>query len=140
MTHAYAPLTPAGRRCFATRVISEGRPVAHVAAEAGVARSILTKWMARYHHGGPHALEDYSSAPTTRLPVEVFELIDTWRRENKWSARMIPRELAIQGTPARSGRSRAGCTGWGSPDAKTWTPAGRTTATRHRSPRPSPGT
>ncbi len=47
----------------------------------------------------PHALEDHSSVPTTRptrLPVEVIELIDTWRRQNKCSACRITHELAIQ--------------------------------------------
>ncbi|WP_290658638.1 IS481 family transposase [Kocuria sp.] len=100
MTHANAPLTPAGRHRLVTRVISEGRPVAHVAAEAGVARSTLTKWVHRYQTGGPQALEDRSSAPATRptrLPVEVIELIDTWRRQKKWSARRITHELAIHG-------------------------------------------
>ena len=100
MTHANAPLTPAGRHRLVSRVITEGRPVAHVAAEAGIARSTLTKWVHRYHHGGPHALEDHSSAPATRptrLPVEVIELIDTWLRHKKWSARRIHHELSAQG-------------------------------------------
>ncbi|GIG34506.1 hypothetical protein Col01nite_36650 [Cellulomonas oligotrophica] len=46
MSHANAPLTPAGtlrlvRRC-------ESRPIAHVAAEAGISRQCLSKWKARY--------------------------------------------------------------------------------------------
>ena len=35
----------------------DGRPIAHVAAEAGVARSTLTKWVHRYRADGIEALE-----------------------------------------------------------------------------------
>ncbi len=38
MTHANAPLTPEGRQRLVTRVVDDGRPIAHVAAEAGIAR------------------------------------------------------------------------------------------------------
>jgi transposase-like protein len=63
MTHANAPLTPAGRRRLVER--SQHRPVAHVAAEAGVARQTVTKWVHRYQELGEVGLLDRSSAPHT---------------------------------------------------------------------------
>lgn len=97
MTHRNAPLTCIGRHRAVTEVLQRGRPIAHVAAEFHIARSTLSKWVARYRSGGPAALEDRSSAPAhrpTRLPAWVVELIESWRREKKWSARRIARELA----------------------------------------------
>ena len=52
MTHRNSPLTPAGRLRLVQRVERDGRPIAHVAAEAGVARSTLTKWVYRYRDDG----------------------------------------------------------------------------------------
>lgn len=100
MTHRNSPLTPAGRQRLVRRVEVDGRAIAHVAAEAGIARSTLTKWVHRYRADGLEALEDRSSAPArrpSRLPVEVIELIDAWRRDHKWSARRIALELSDRG-------------------------------------------
>ena len=100
MTHRNSPLTPAGRLRLVRRVEDDGRPIAHVAAEAGVARSTLTKWVHRYRDDGAEALEDRISAPArrpSRPPIEVLELIDSWRREHKWSARRIALERASHG-------------------------------------------
>ena len=49
---------------------------------------------------GAEALEDRTSAPArrpSRPPIKVLELIDSWRRENKWSALRIALELAGRG-------------------------------------------
>lgn len=100
MPHANAPLTPAGRHRLVTRVVADSRPLAHVAAEAGINRSTLTKWVTRYRAEGPEALTDRSSAPSRRprrLPAEAIELIDTWRRDHKWPARRIHLELTTHG-------------------------------------------
>jgi hypothetical protein len=43
MSHAHAPLTPAGRLRLVLRC--EDRPIAHVAAEAGISRQCLSKWI-----------------------------------------------------------------------------------------------
>lgn len=100
VTHANAPLTPTERPLQVERVVIDGRPIAHVAAEADVARATLSKWVAPYRDGGEDALVDYSSAPANRpgrIPVwvvETIETIETWRRDHKWSARRIARELA----------------------------------------------
>lgn len=97
MTHANAPLTPIGRLRAVEEVLDRGRPIAHVAAEFHIARATLSKWVTRYRQSGPEGLVDRSSAPAhrpTRLPVWVLELIEAWRREKKWAARRITRELA----------------------------------------------
>ena len=100
MTHRNAVLTPRGRYRLVMRV-QAGRPIAHVAAEAGIARATLSKWLARYHQGGTQALEDRSSAPLgrpTRTSAKTVDLIEHWRRAHKWSARRIGHELAARGT------------------------------------------
>lgn len=97
MTHRNAPLTVLGRQRAVAQVLERGRPIAHVAAEFHIARSTLSKWVARYHAEGEAGLEDRSSAPAnrpTRIPAWVVELIECWRRTKKWSARRITRELA----------------------------------------------
>lgn len=91
MTHRNAPLTPQGRYRLVMRV-QAGRPIAHVAAEAGIAR---------YRQGGTEALEDRSSAPLhcpTQTSAETVDLIEHWHRTHKWSARRISHELAVRRT------------------------------------------
>ena len=100
MTRRNAPLTPQGRYQLVMRV-QAGRPIAHVAAEAGIARATLSKWVARYRQGGVPELEDRSSAPfhcPARTSAETVDLIEHWRRTHKWSARRISHELAVRGT------------------------------------------
>ena len=100
MTHRNAPLTPQGRYRLVMRV-QAGRPIAHVAAEAGIARATLSKWVARDRQGGIPEPEDLSSAPAhrpTRTSAETVDLIEHWRRTHKWSARRISHELAVRGT------------------------------------------
>lgn len=48
MAHANAPLTPEGRRRLIERIILDGRPISHVAAEAGVSRQRLSVWLHRF--------------------------------------------------------------------------------------------
>src|SRR5690606_13469183 len=101
MSHANAPLTPAGRLRLIGRC--QDRPIAHVGAEAGVSRACLSKWKARYDAEGIDGLLDRSSAPyrrPTQLAPEVVDLIETWRRDKKWAARKISRELALVGHQA----------------------------------------
>ena len=96
MTHRNAPLTPEGRLRLVRRC--QHRPIAHIAAEAGVSRQCLGKWVARYREHGEAGLVDHSSAPArrpTQTPVAVVEQIAAMRR-NKWSARRIVRELAAK--------------------------------------------
>ena len=98
MTHANAPLTPAGRLRLVQRC--KTRPIAHVAAEAGVSRQCLSKWKARYDEHGEAGLVDRASVPRTsptQLDQRVVEQIEAWRREHKWTARQIHRELTRTG-------------------------------------------
>jgi transposase len=98
VSHASALLTPAGRLRLVTRC--QTRPIAHVAAEAGVSRQCLSKWVNRYRTCGEAGLADRSSAPhscPSQTPPQVVELIEGWRREHKWSARKIAVELAVHG-------------------------------------------
>ena len=98
MSHANAPLTPAGRLRLVRRC--EYRPVAHVAAEAGVSRQCLSKWKARFETLGEIGLLDRASVPhrsPTQLDIELVSQIETWRREHKWTARQITLELHRRG-------------------------------------------
>ena len=62
MSHRNAPLTPEGRRRLCQRV-DGGRPICHVAAEAGIARQTLAKWHSRWEVDGEDGLRDRSSRP-----------------------------------------------------------------------------
>ncbi|UPU87588.1 IS481 family transposase [Demequina sp. TMPB413] len=98
MHHANAPLTAEGRLRLIQRC--QHRPIAHVAAEAGVSRACLSKWKSRFDSDGFAGLADRSSAPHARPTItapEVVELIETWRREHHWTARAIRRELVAHG-------------------------------------------
>lgn len=98
MSHANAPLTPAGRLRLIERCRT--RPIAHVAAEAGISRQCLSKWKSRYDQLGEIGLLNRSSAPhasPTQIPADVVERIEALRRDKKWSARLIAVELNTQG-------------------------------------------
>lgn len=98
MSHANAPLTPAGRLRLIERCRT--RPIAHVAAEAGVSRACLSKWKARYDRLGEAGLHDRASVPhhsPTQTSDAVVERIEALRREHKWSAARIALELAGEG-------------------------------------------
>ena len=98
LSHANAPLTPAGRLRLIERC--QHRPIAHVAAEAGVSRACLSKWKNRYDRLGEAGLIDQSSAPHTRpnrLDEQVVVRIEVLRRDRKLSARRITIELAADG-------------------------------------------
>ena len=85
MSHANAPLTPEGRRRLCERV-DAGRPICHVAAEAGVSRQTLGKWYARWQESGPAGLHDRSSAPRRhphQTSTEVEDLVEAARRQHK---------------------------------------------------------
>jgi transposase len=87
-----------GRRRLVERCRT--RPIAHVAAEAGVSRACLSKWKNRYDTHGEVGLQDRPSPPRsspTQTPPDVVERIERLRRDNKWSARRITIELANQG-------------------------------------------
>lgn len=83
--HANAKLTPAGRKVLVTR-IAAGRPIAHVAAEMGVARQTATRWWNRWLELGDAGLEDRSSRPKTcsqRTSPKLERKICELRRKRK---------------------------------------------------------
>ncbi len=64
MSHANALLTPAGRLPLVQRCRT--RPIAHVAAEAGVSRQCLSKWKRRFDELGEVC---WAIGPASRLPA-----------------------------------------------------------------------
>ena len=108
VSHRNAPLTPAGRLRLVQRC--RYRPIAHVAAEAGVSRQCLSKWVNRYRHHGESGLVDRSSAAhrhPTQLEAEIIAEIAQLRRDKKWSARLIAVELADRGHRVSTAINRA---------------------------------
>lgn len=100
MTHRNAPLTPEGRRRLCERV-DAGRPICHVAAEAGIARQTLGRWYSRWVHEGEAGLQDRSSRPhdcphqtSAEIEAEVCRL----RRERKLGPVQLVAVLARAGT------------------------------------------
>ncbi|WP_461058898.1 helix-turn-helix domain-containing protein [Streptomyces pseudoechinosporeus] len=74
--HPNFPLTPEGRRRLHERVAA-GRPIAHVAAEAGMSRRCLAKWYARWQAHGEDGLLDHFSRPASspsRSPEDIADL------------------------------------------------------------------
>lgn len=104
--HRNAPLIGEGRKRLCERVAA-GRPLAHVAAEAGISRRCLAKWYGRWCVHGDAGLADRSSAPN-RSPAQTREdtadLIEQLRRTHKFGparlAAVLHAEHAITVAPA----------------------------------------
>jgi transposase len=99
VSHRNAPLSYEGRRRLVRRC--QQRPIAHVAAEMGISRGCASKWVNRYRRYGELGLRERSSTPRhspTATSAEVVARIETWRRQQKWSAARITHELAEQGS------------------------------------------
>jgi transposase InsO family protein len=95
--HANAPLTERGRMIMVER-IAEGRPIAHVAAEMGVARKTATKWWRRWLAEGPAGLADRSSRPRRcphRTPARVEGQIVRLRQRRKLGPARIASVLGM---------------------------------------------
>jgi transposase InsO family protein len=83
--HRNAPLTPEGRQRLCLQ-IDAGRPIAHVAAEAGISRRCLAKWYARWRAHGENGLLDHSSRPNhspARTSEPLAGLVEALRRQTK---------------------------------------------------------
>ncbi|MFX4288413.1 IS481 family transposase [Janibacter sp. G349] len=78
-----------------------GLNCAHIAAEAGLSRQCLSKWVARYREHGVEGLHDRSSrpgfSPTATSQDVVDRIIEL--RTRKWSARRIHLALTQEGAP-----------------------------------------
>ena len=91
VAHANARLNLHGRRLLVSRVIEDGRPVAHVAKELGVSRQCAHRWVARFRAEGDADLADRSSRPhrcprrtTAQAEQQVLQLRRTERRGQDW--------------------------------------------------------
>jgi transposase InsO family protein len=102
VSHRNARLTVFGRRLIVERVLNQGRPRAHVAAEMGVSRQCVSHWIARFLDEGDDGLHDRSSRPHTspaRTPAEVEARVVTVRQQQRRGQDWIGPEL---GVPART--------------------------------------
>ncbi|WP_425334550.1 helix-turn-helix domain-containing protein [Prescottella agglutinans] len=61
MSNRSAPLTPVGRLRLVHRC--KCRPIEHVAAEAGISRQYLSKWVSRYRTSGDAGPHDRAGVP-----------------------------------------------------------------------------
>ena len=98
VAHANARLNLHGRRLLVSRVISDGRPVAHVAKELGVSRQCAHRWVARYRAEGDAGLHDRSSRPhrcPRRTSPDVEQQVLQLRRDERRGQDWIGPELGI---------------------------------------------
>ncbi len=100
MAHRNARLTVYGRRLLITRVVAEGRPVAHVVKELGCSRATGYKWLARWRAEGDSGLHDRSCVAhrlPAKTPAELEQRVCQLRQQHK----LGPRRLApLVGLPA----------------------------------------
>ena len=102
MAHGNARLTIHGRTLLITRVLYDGRPVAHVAKELGISRQCAHRWVSRFRREGPAGLQDRSSRPRsmpTRTPVEVEQRVLALRAQLRQGQDRIG---PVAGVPART--------------------------------------
>lgn len=102
VAHANARLNVHGRRLLVSRVVDDGRPVAHVAKELGVSRQCAHRWVARFRAEGDTGLLDRSSRPLhcpRRTPANVEHRVLQLRHDERRGQDWIGPELAI---PART--------------------------------------
>ena len=113
MAHANARLNFHGRCLLVSRIIDDGRPVAHVAKELGVSRQCAHRWVNRFRLEGPTGLVDRSSRPhhcPRRTSTEREDAVVAARRELRCGpaglsqatgvpARTISRILSRRGAP-----------------------------------------
>lgn len=95
--HPNAKLTPAGRRLLVQRIAS-GRPIAHVAAEMGVARQTAYRWWRRWLAEGEAGLGDRSCRPwrsPRRTPRTLERRIERLRRRLKLGPVRIAYRLGL---------------------------------------------
>jgi len=94
--HRNAPLSPEGRRRLCLRV-DAGRPICHVASEAGIARQTLGRWYARWREEGEDGLQDRSSRPAAcphQTDPEVEAVVVALRRKHKVGPVQLVAKLA----------------------------------------------
>ncbi len=98
MPHRSARLTVHGRRLLVERVLVQGRPRAHVAAEMGISRQCASRWIARYRSEGDAGLHDRSSRPhrvPRRTDAAVEARVVTARQQHRRGQDWIGPELGL---------------------------------------------
>lgn len=94
--HRNARTNPYSRALMIRRVRQEGRSVRETAAELGVSRQTVYKWLRRFE-AAPH-LEDQSSRPRRspqQTPPRLVQRIEQLRRKRKLTAVEIAAELRL---------------------------------------------
>lgn len=102
MSHANARLTFHGRCLLVERVLSDRRPVSHVAKELGISRQAAHRWVARFRAEGVAGLQDRSSRPhrmPRRTPAQVEATVVAARRDLRQGRDRI---AEATGVPART--------------------------------------
>lgn len=102
MSHRNARLNLHGRLLLVERVISQQRPVSHVAKELGVSRQCAHRWINRYRAEGEAGLQDRSSRPHNcphRTPPAIEAAVVAARRDQRRGQDWLGPELGI---PART--------------------------------------
>ncbi len=98
MAHRNARLTVHGRALLVDRVLRQGRPRAHVAAEMGISRQCAGRWIRRYLIEGELGLHDRSSRPhrmPTHTDAAVEDQVVATRRHHRRGQDWIGPELGI---------------------------------------------
>jgi transposase InsO family protein len=102
VSHRNARLTFHGRLTLVRRVIDQKRPSAHVAAEMGVSRTCVYRWVSRYRAEGEEGLHDRSSRPRTS-PNQTSAEAEDRVLEARRQLRAGPQRIAeATGVPART--------------------------------------
>lgn len=97
MAHRNARLT-ALTRLELVQEVAEGWPVTEVARQYRVSRATAYKWVRRYGRGGPAALEDRPSRPSScprRTPGPLEDRICAIRRKEGWGPHRIAWALKV---------------------------------------------
>lgn len=113
MAHRNARLTVHGRRLLITRVVTEGRPVAHMVKELGCSTGY--KWLARSRAEGEGGLLDRSSIAhrlPRKTPPQVEEQVCRLRRERKLGPRRAGPCWACRPRRCTPCSPATACTAW----------------------------
>jgi transposase InsO family protein len=98
VTHANAPLTPAGRLRLARCVVEDGWPLRRAAERFQVSVSTAVRWAGRYREHGEAGLTDRSSRPhasPNQLPTKTERRIIKVRVIRRWGPARIAYLLGL---------------------------------------------
>jgi transposase InsO family protein len=141
LSHANARLNIHGRVLLVERVISDRRPVSHVAKELGISRQCAHRWVHRFRSEGPAGLVDRSSRPRSspsRTSPDREQRVLASRQEFRVGPLRI---AAATGVPARTVsrilvRNQIPPLAWCDPLTGQLIRASRATANRYERERP----